>query len=216
MIKNIIFDFGGVIYDIDHSLSKKAFEELGVRDFDHLYGHRKQVELFEKMERGELSEQQFRQSLRQYVPQHTIDADIDRAWSALLLGFDTKRIDLLEEIGKNYHLFLLSNTNNIHARQFLEEINAYKDFRSLFVDVWFSHEKGMRKPETVFYQSLLQKHQLLPRECLFIDDLDVNILAAQRLGIHTHYLQGHETILDLFNGGEIINSLILNSASSDK
>ncbi len=54
MIKNIIFDFGGVIYDIDHNLSKLEFEKLGVENFNELYGHQIQAKIFEKMERGEL------------------------------------------------------------------------------------------------------------------------------------------------------------------
>jgi len=203
MIKNIIFDFGGVIYDIDHNLSKIAFEKLGVSDFDQLYGHQKQQHLFQQMERGALSEDEFRRSIREYLPKYVSDVEIDDAWSALLVGFDTDKIDLLREIKENYLVFLLSNTNSIHARRFLKELNAYTDFNSLFTDVWLSHEKGMRKPELSFYRALLDEYDLVPEETLFIDDLDVNIQAAKQIGMHTNYIKGSVSILDLFENGRL-------------
>ncbi|NOR86581.1 MAG: HAD-IA family hydrolase [Bacteroidales bacterium] len=205
-MKNIIFDFGGVIYDIDHSLSKKAFLKLGVSDFDQLYGHDIQTDLFEKMERGEIGDHEFRNALRKYLPAHISDNQIDHAWCALLLGFEKQRIDLLQFLGENYRLFILSNSNIIHANQFLAELNEYSPFRKLFEDVWFSHEKGMRKPEKEFYQGLIDKHHLNLEETLFIDDLEVNILAAQELGLQTHLLKPNESILDLFDHGQWVKS----------
>ena len=201
MIKNLIFDFGGVIYDIDHNISKLAFESLGIEQFEKQYGHEKQSLLFEKLERGEIGENEFRLTLKKYLPKNTSDQKIDKAWCALLIGFDKKKIDLLEKLGETYKLFLLSNTNIIHTRQFMNELNAYKDFKSLFTDVWFSYEKGKRKPEKEFYVNLLNQYHLEAKECLFIDDLDVNIEAAKQLGIQTHYLKDGESILDLFVDG---------------
>ena len=82
----------------------------------------------------------------------------------------------------------------------MEEVNTYGDFLSLFKGVYFSHEKGMRKPDQEFYLSLINDHKLKVEECLFIDDLAVNIKAARELGIPSYYLQ-NESILDLFKNG---------------
>lgn len=202
MIRNIIFDFGGVIYDIDHNLSKLAFKKLGVKDFDKLYGHQIQATTFEKMERGELKLDVFRNELRKVIPKNVSDQQIDDAWCGLLLGFNTKKIDLIKSIGKNYRLFLLSNSNEIHYIRFIKELNEYLDFRSLFEDVWFSHEKGLRKPEPASYLDLLEQNQLQASESLFIDDLDVNIEAAKIHGIKTHYIQ-NDSILDMFENGKL-------------
>ncbi len=204
MIKNLIFDFGGVIYDIDHNISKLAFEDLGIKQFEKHYGHEKQSLLFEKLERGEINETAFRLTLKKYLPKNISDQKINEAWCALLIGFDKRKIDLLEKLGETYKLFLLSNTNIIHTRQFMNELNAYKDFKSLFIDVWFSYEKGKRKPEKEFYLNLLNQYHLEAKECLFIDDLDINIEAAQQLGIQTQYLKEGESILDLFTDGILI------------
>ena len=114
MLQNIIFDLGGVIYDIDHNLSKKAFLNLGVSNFDKLYGHHVQTALFEKMERGEIDEQEFQNTLRQYLPKNITDEQITNAWCALLVGFEKKKIDLLHSLREKYRLFILSNSNIIH------------------------------------------------------------------------------------------------------
>ncbi|NPD46964.1 MULTISPECIES: HAD family phosphatase [unclassified Lentimicrobium] len=202
MIKNIIFDFGGVIYDINHNLSKIAFEKLGVENFDELYGHQIQAKTFEKMERGELELDVFRDELRKVIPKNVSDQQIDDAWCGLLLGFDTKKLDLLKSIGRNYRIFLLSNSNEIHYMRFIEELNEYFNFRSLFEDVWFSHEKGMRKPEPEFYMGLLINNDLKASESLFVDDLETNIFAAKNIGIKTHYIQ-NDSILDMFEDGKL-------------
>jgi len=200
MIKNIIFDFGGVIYDIDHERTKKAFANLGIHDFEQLYGHHIQTKLFEQLERGEIKEQQFYHILRQSLKQNISNEQIKDAWNAMLIGFDTRKIDLLKGLKNNYQLFLLSNTNSIHQKYFLKDLSSYVDFNSLFCDSWYSHEQNMRKPESRIYQTLLKKHELIAQETLFIDDLDTNIEAAQALGLQSYYLKNQESILSLFKG----------------
>lgn len=200
MIKNLIFDFGGVIYDINHQLSKLAFEKLGVSNFEQLYSHEIQDQLFEEFEKGRVSETEFRTAIRRYLNLDIKDLDLDRAWCALLIGVQKEKIDLLQELSRNYQLYLLSNTTSIHYRHFIEEVNAFGDFLSLFEGVYLSHETGMRKPDQEFYLKLINDHKLKAEECLFIDDLAVNIKAAQELGIPSYYLQ-NESILDLFKKG---------------
>ncbi len=197
MIRNIIFDFGGVIYDIDHNLSKLAFEKLGVQNFDQIYGHQIQTQIFEKFEVGAIDESSFINQLKPFLSSKVAEEDIKNAWCALLIGFDKRKLDLLKKLRENYNIFLLSNSNSIHYKRFIKELNLHSDFRSLFDDVWFSFEKGMRKPDAEIYLELLKENVLKPEETLFIDDLDVNIEAAKELGIKTHYLH-QQNILDLF------------------
>ena len=154
------------------------------------------------MERGELELDVFRNELRKVFSRKVSDLQLDDAWCGLLLGFDTAKLDLLKSIKKNYRLFLLSNSNEIHYLRFIKELNAYTDFRSLFDDVWFSHEKGVRKPEPESYLGLLSSNQLQASESLFIDDLDLNIEAAINHGIKTHYIQ-NSSILDMFEDGKL-------------
>jgi len=201
MIKNIIFDFGGVIYDIDHQLNKIAFEKLGITNFESLYSHQVQDHLFEDFEKGILENGEFRKALSKYFSHHVDDKDLDKAWCSLLIGVQKEKLDLLMDLTQNYKLFLLSNTTMIHYEHFIKELNVDTDFRSLFDGVYFSHEIGMRKPDPEFYLKVMRDHQLKAEECLFIDDLDVNIKAAQRLGMQTHYLQ-NDSVLDLFENAK--------------
>ena len=210
MIKNIIFDFGGVIYDIDHNLSKIAFEKLGVENFEQLYGHHIQIEKFEEFDRGELPEKNFIDYLKTFLPKNTTDQQIIFAWNALLLGFEKEKIDFVESLAEYYKIFVLSNTNILHHRQFIEELYTYKNFHDIFEDVWFSHEVGMRKPESRIYHSLLEKHQLKADESLFIDDLEKNIIGAKEVGLETYFLH-NEDIRNLFEEGRLKMELLKNS-----
>lgn len=200
MIKNIIFDFGGVIYDIDHKLNKIAFEKLGLDNFDLLYSHQIQDRLFEDFEMGLVSEADFRNIFRKQLKRNVSDDDLDSAWCSLLIGIQKEKIHLLQGLSQNYQLFLLSNTTSIHYKRFIGELDRMADFRALFDGVYFSHECGMRKPNENFYTKVLEEHDLNVGETLFIDDLDVNIEAAKSMGFQTYYLQ-EESILDLFENG---------------
>lgn len=202
MIKNIIFDFGGVIYDIDHTKTKEAFVKLGLKDFDTLYGHTVQTKLFEDFEIGKISPDDFRVAIRNYLPVNTSDYQIYKAWNALLLGFDLKRLDLLEKVNKQYRIFLLSNTNQIHFQKYMEELNQMnrmESFKKLFEKLFFSHQIGMRKPDPKIFNYVLFESRIKPEETVFIDDYDLNILAANNCGLKGIHLKPNQNISDLFD-----------------
>ena len=83
--KNIIFDLGGVILNIDYRLTSQAFQNLGLSDFDEKYSQAKQSHLFDRLETGAVSPEQFRTELKAYFNQQVSDADLDNAWNAMLL-----------------------------------------------------------------------------------------------------------------------------------
>ncbi len=202
MIKNIIFDFGGVIYDIDHTKTKDAFVKLGLKDFDTLYGHAIQSKLFEDFEIGKISPDNFREEIRSYISSNISDNQIDEAWNALLLGFNLKRLDLLEKVNEQYRIFLLSNTNQIHFLKYMDELNhmnRLESFKKLFEKLFFSHQIGMRKPDhKIFYYALSESH-IKPEETVFIDDYDLNIIAANKCGLKGIHLKPNQNISDLFD-----------------
>lgn len=202
MIKNIIFDFGGVIYDIEHQKTKDAFADLGINNFEDLYGHAIQTKLFEDFEMGLISPSDFRAAIRKHLPDNTSDFQIDNAWNALLIGFKPARLELLEKIKKNYRIFLLSNTNQIHYRQYMTELNKQKlheKFIGLFEKLYFSHQIGMRKPETTIFNFVVQDKQIRPEDTVFIDDYDLNISAANAIGLKGLLLKPGQDLIDLFS-----------------
>ncbi|MDP4282641.1 MAG: HAD family phosphatase [Bacteroidota bacterium] len=204
-IRNIIFDFGGVIcnLDIDRTLEKfKSFEspELGnstsKEDINHTFDL-----LVEHFETGEISMQQFRDTIRQYYGNFLTDADIDNAWNAMLIGIPASRIRLLEDIRSRYRIFLLSNTNSIHYKEYSQAFfkeTGYKSFDDLFEKAWFSHNLGLRKPGRKIFDTILAEKNLKPEETLFIDDTLANVSGARLTGMHAYHLKDGTTISDLF------------------
>lgn len=207
MIKNIIFDFGGVIYDIDHQRTKNAFRELGLSNFDQLYGHHIQTKLFEDFEIGKISAQDFRAALKIHLP-NSSDEQINMAWNAILLGFNYSRFQLLEKIKQHYSLFLLSNTNIIHYNHYfgeLEKENKLEQFNSFFKKLYFSHQIAMRKPEKEIYNFVLTDSELKPEETVFIDDYNINIEAANACGLNGLLLSPEKDLFSLFySDGKLI------------
>jgi len=198
-IKNIIFDLGGIFLNIDFSKTEKAFADLGVQ-FNDFYSQHHASELFELLETGKISPEEFHDSFVEETGLHLSYEELKNAWTALLVDFPIERLQWLQEIGKRYKIFLFSNTNKIHYDVFTEmfhEQTGFKDFTKLFVKTYYSHEMGLRKPYPESYLYILNEQQLRPEETLFIDDTLKNIEGAKQVGLQTIHLVYPETVLDL-------------------
>ena len=183
-IKNIIFDLGGVIINIDHHQTAHAFEKLGVPDFINYFSHSSQNDIFDLHEKGKISDSEFRKMVMQET-NLTISEDLfDEAWNAILLDIPNDRIDLLNELRSKYRIFMLSNTNSIHMKKMDEYMNSefgIPGYKHLFEKAYYSFEMGVRKPDRDIFEMVLQDAHLIPEETLFIDDSEPNILAARQL-----------------------------------
>ncbi|MCB2197000.1 MAG: HAD family phosphatase [Bacteroidetes bacterium] len=201
-IKNIILDLGVVIINIDSDRTVQAMKNLGFENFEKSYTLFKQVDLFDKLEKGQITPDEFRSKLREQLPNHVSDENIDRAWSAMLLDFPKSRIDFIQELGKKYTLYLLSNTNEIHYRQYIRDFKQTFgfEFNSLFKKTYYSHQVGMRKPEPEIYEYLIRDSGINPQESLFVDDLQVNLQEAEKTGIQTQWINPE-------NGNDIVTTL---------
>jgi len=191
-IKNIIFDWGGVITEIDFDATINAFKNHGIEDFEKYYCKVFQSELFQEHEIGKITPMEFRNELRKIIPVPITDQEIDDAWFAMLLGTPQKNLDLLKSLKREYNIFLLSNTNSIHVTMydkiFESKHNLDREFRSLFKNAYYSHEIGMRKPHEEVFEFVLKDSSLNPEETLFIDDSIQNIKTAKKLGIETYHI----------------------------
>jgi len=202
-IKNIIFDFGGVICNIDVKIAEKRFAELGLSAGDDKSSIAKVKKLFENIETGALGPQEFRDELKKYFLNPVTDAQIDDAWNALLLDIPENRIRLLEDLRKHYRIFLLSNTNEIHYRCYVESFRkqfGYENFDALFEKAYFSYRIGLRKPLLEIFSFVLQRSRLNPSETLFIDDTLMHVEGARNAGMYAYHLRIDlgEEIHDLF------------------
>ncbi len=200
-IKNIIFDLGDVIIDIDVPQAARSFAELSNKPLEEVQGLITQNEVFKKFETGHLSASDFREYIRELLqkPDWT-DEIIDSAWNSLLLEIPPQRIEKIQELAKKgYRLFLLSNTSSIH----IEEVNKILDrttgiprLDDLFEKLFLSYEMGVMKPHYDIYHGVLTNAGLLANESLFLDDNADNIRAASELGIQTIHVQKPTSIVE--------------------
>ncbi|MEO8933017.1 MAG: HAD family phosphatase [Xanthomarina sp.] len=197
MIKTLIFDFGDVFINLDkegamnHALEIFKLETLSEEmiAFNSFY------------EQGLISTEEFIEFYLQNFPDLTED-DILYAWNCIIKDFPEHRLEFIKKLAseKKYELILLSNTNTLHIDYIKNDISFYEEFKSCFDVFYLSHEIQLRKPNADIYQFVLSENKLSPENCLFIDDLEENTIAASKLGIHTWNIDPKtEDVIHLFS-----------------
>lgn len=190
-IKNIILDLGGVLLNIDYHLTINAFKKLGIKNFDELYSQAAQNNLFDDLETGHISDQQFLKGLRKYLPEEIKNEEIINAWNAMLLDFPTERLNYLSRLKQQYNTALLSNTNTIHLdffHQQLQETHQITSLDAYFKSTYFSCAMGMRKPNPEIFLEVCKREGFNPSETIFIDDSIQHVEGANKAGLHAYHL----------------------------
>lgn len=200
-VKNIIFDWGGVLTDLHFEATKKGFHQLGLSIFDESVPHDPNDTLFIPFETGKITPAEFRNRIRNLTPQSLTDNDIDAAWNAMLGDLPIERWHIIEKLSDHYRIFLLSNTNAIHVPYYsgvLKQKYGTNGYDHLFEKTYFSYELGMRKPNEDIFQHVINDARLRPEETVFIDDFLENIETARKLGFGTIHLKAPLTLTDVF------------------
>ena len=199
-IKNIIFDLGGIFIDINFKATENAFASLGVTNFSDYYTQHTASSLFEDLETGKVSPEEFYERFRKELGVSITDEQIRDAWNAMLGRFPVERLTWLEEIGFRYKIYLYSNTNIIHYYAFqkiYQDCTGKENFDEYFIKAHYSHDLGLRKPYPESFTKLLSIENLDAAETLFIDDTPKNIEGAKQAGLQTILLLPPKTVLDL-------------------
>ena len=200
-IKNIIFDLGGVILNVDFAITQQEFVKLGVKNINETFGQYHQIGFFDLFDRGEIDQNEFLAEASMLFPPSVTQQQIINAWNAMLFDLPAERFNLLKKLGKKYRLFLMSNTNIIHYLEYqkiIKETFGIDKLDDLFEKAYYSFLVGMRKPEDRFFNLILNDNNLIAGETLFIDDTHTNTDDAEKLGINGYYLKQGEDILNLF------------------
>ena len=196
-IRNLIFDLGNVILNIDTKLSEKAFAQYGMNDFEKLYTLASQNELFDRLEVGSITENEFYDEFRRVTGCKLDNKTLEQCWDALIMDFPSARIEMLKRLkneGK-YRTFILSNTNIIHYRFYtalLKRTRGVDGLESLVEHAYFSHEIGLKKPNHDIFDYVVEHSHIKPEESIFIDDNEANIKAANALGFNTIFLKNND------------------------
>ena len=199
-IKNIIFDLGGVILNLDYAKTVDEFKKIGLLNFQDLYSQKMQNILFDDFEKGEVSSAEFISCLIDSENLKIKEIDFINAWNAMLLEIPIKKLEFINSLKKDYKVFLLSNTNEIHIYKFEDDLkknNMLNQFYKCFDKVYYSSRMGKRKPEENCFKQVLEENQLVPQQTLFIDDSIQHIKGAKRVGIETFHLKKNKSIIDL-------------------
>jgi putative hydrolase of the HAD superfamily len=200
-VKNIIFDLGGVLLNIDYNRTEKAFAELGFSNWHDVYSQAAQIYLFDNFEKGRISESDFFVELKKLSGLQNISYDdLKDAWNAMLINFPQEHYRLLKNLQGHYRIFLLSNTNETHIQRFeklIEEVCPVSEFENLFERIYYSCRMGLKKPDAACFGKVLSDNNLSAEETIFIDDSRQHITGAQNAGIRAKWLELPKTTEDL-------------------
>jgi len=186
MIKNIIFDLGGVIVRLDKKTCIESFRKLGFEDFGKILNEFVQEGFFLDFEKGLITAEGFRSFIRKNIVRAVTDQEIDGAMADFLVEIPKNKLDTIYKLKKNYKVFLLSNTNPI-------AINAVKGFfevegrkmEDYFHKMFLSYEMKLTKPNIQIFVKVLEIADIKAEETLFIDDGPSNLESASKLGYKT-------------------------------
>lgn len=199
-VKNVVFDFGGVLVDLDRERCIAAFERLGVNVREAL-GQYVQSGVFSSFEKGELDSEEFCDALRGIAGRNDIsDRKIINAWNEFLVGIPRERLECLARIKDRYKLLLLSNTNHCHWALATNDLFLYRG-RTVdyyFSKIYLSYKMGLAKPDPAIFRAMVKDSRIKPQETLYIDDSPDNCAAAEAEGMRAFVSKGEGDWMQLF------------------
>ena len=198
-IKNILFDLGGVILDINVQATLKRFYELGFPADLMQYPHSMTTDLFFNYETGKIDTDRFRKEIRKKTGIQISDEAFDEAWNAMLVRVPEERTALLKVLANRYQLYMLSNTSELHVPVFEK---MYQEAGSIsmhdaFTKIYYSFEIGYHKPDPEAWEYVIKDAGIRPGETLFIDDNIHNIKASQELGFQAIHIHERTNLMEL-------------------
>ena len=185
MIRNIVFDFGGVVTVSSRERAVKAFESIGVRDADTLLSAHHQQGMFADVESGKVSADEFCQWLGSHCGRNITFDDVVKGWTGYVVDVPRERLDMLRMAKERFNVYILTNTNPFmmswaRSTAFTPEGLPLDHFCH---KIYASYEIGLLQPDLRIYHHLLDDAGITPSETLFVDDSLVNVQAAESLGM---------------------------------
>ena len=199
-IKNIVFDLGGVLVDLDFKAAINGLQQAGFANVKEQLDALDQGGIFQKFELGEMTADEFRAAIRENSTVTLTDEEIDALWNAMLLEIPREKLELILDLRGKYMVYLLSNTNSIHWDYVCKNAFNYRGFRvnDYFEETFLSYAMHLAKPDKAIFEKVLHDANLLPEETLFIDDSEANCKAAEEVGIHAHHYHIGDDLSKIF------------------
>ena len=199
-IKNIVFDLGGVLINLDFERAFKAFKKAGFVDIESQLQSFSREGIFDQFELGEISEDEFRSAIKERANVMLTDQEIDDMWNLILMDIPREKLELILNLRGKYMVYLLSNTNKTHWDYICQNAFNYHGFRveDYFEETFLSFEMHLAKPDKAIFEKMLNDANLIAEETLFIDDSEANCRAAEEVGIHAHHYHIGDDLKEIF------------------
>lgn len=199
-IKTVMFDFGGVLVDLDQSKCVEAFVKLGVNNIMDYISKYVQNGLFLDLEKGNVTNEEFHDRLRRECGINATDEEINAAWCDFLIEIPTYKLQFIRELRKRKRVIMLSNTNAIHFDNWaLDEFKKDgHDIDYYFDHCYLSYKMHCAKPEEEIFDRVIENEENEPGEILFIDDGEKNVEMARRKGFNAILVKEKEDWRHIF------------------
>ena len=200
-IRNIVFDLGGVLVDLDFKAAINGLQQAGFTNVKEQLLAFDRNGIFQKFELGEITTDEFRTAIRENSIVTLTDEEVDNLWNLMLLEIPREKLELILELRGKYMVYLLSNTNSIHWDYVCKNAFNYRGFRveDYFEETFLSYKMHLAKPNKAIFEKVLNDANLVAEETLFIDDSEANCKAAQEVGIHAHHYHIGDDLKEIFN-----------------
>lgn len=181
MVKNIVFDFGGVLLDWNPKYFYRTYFK-DEKEMEYFLSHICTEEWNAEQDKGRSFEEGVRLLQKQY-PQYTEPIRMFKdKWECMLKGEFTRSVDLLKRLkGEGYGIYGLTNW----SAETIPLVYSKYNFFQLFDGIVVSGEEKVIKPDPKIYRILLERYNLTAENALFIDDNSANIETAKQLGFQT-------------------------------
>ncbi len=213
IVKAIIFDIGNVLVKVDLNLWQDGFNKIGVNIPKNMLQNNKLSELVYSYTEGKINTSTFVSRFSNALGVEEIpENEFKMAWNFVILSLHLDAIENLQKFrNSGYKIYALSDNNHMHSEyidELYQQIYPDKSFFDLFDKVFLSQEIGFRKTSDEAWLYLLKDQKLKPEECLFVDDMLINITRAKKLGLHVFH---YETGSDMSKVLETIQAINLKS-----
>lgn len=188
-IKNIVFDFGGVLVDWnprylykEHFASEAAMEEF----LENICTDAWNIE----QDRGRPLVEATRILQEQYPEYHDLIGLFYGEWETMMKDQIHETVKILHEVRPKFGLFGLTNWSDETIGFAYNRFDFFKEFDGIVV----SGVEKLIKPDPAIFHLLLNRYQINAEESVFIDDNAANIKAAQEIGFQTVHFKNPEQL----------------------
>ena len=188
MIKNLIFDLGGVIITLAPEEALRRFKSLGLENAEEQMDAYTQMGIFGLLEEGKISAETFLEELSRQVGREVTYDECRHAWLGYAKEVPQRNLDALLRLrSEGYRLILLSNTNPYMMSWVRSpEFDGHGHGIDYYMDAcYLSYQLGVMKPDTEFFHKVLVTEKIMASETLFLDDGPRNVAVASQMGIRT-------------------------------